>query len=92
MLALEKLSLTVGANSAVATQRTIRLSEDYFTHLSRFLGTDKTVHAFGAMQKPFTALNAENVYLSNPVMLLSVPVAGNIEDVATNAPLAAVKL
>ena len=44
------------------------------------------MHAFGAMQKPFVALAGENEFLANPASLDYVPVAGNIEDVATNAP------
>lgn len=92
VLALEKFSISLGAMSNVATQRTIKLDDDYFTKLTRFLGTDKTVHAFGAMQKPFTALNGENIFLSNQMMLLTVPVAGNIEDIATNAPGVAQKV
>ena len=85
-LALENVSVTLGVNSTLATQRTIKLNNEYFTKLTRFLGTDKTVHAFGAMEKPITALNAENLYYANPAVTYSVPVAGNIEDIATNVP------
>ncbi|BCX78767.1 histidine ammonia-lyase [Campylobacter sp. 19-13652] len=92
VLELEKLSIAIAHNSKAASERTIKLSDDKFTHLSRFLGTDETVHAFGAMQKPFVALSGENEALANPVSLNYVPVAGDIEDVATNAPLAAIKL
>ena len=86
VIEFEKASIALAHNSKASALRTIKLSDDNFTHLSRFLGTDKTVHAFGAMQKPFVALAGENEFLANPASLDYVPVAGNIEDVATNAP------
>lgn len=92
VLELEKAAIAVAHNSKASSQRTIKLSDDHFTNLSRFLGTPNSVHAFGAMQKPFVSLSGENQALANPVSLNYVPVAGNIEDVATNAPLAASKL
>ena len=86
VIEFEKASIALAHNSKASSLRTIKLSDDNFTHLSRFLGTDKTVHAFGAMQKPFVALAGENEFLANPASLDYVPVAGNIEDVGTNAP------
>lgn len=86
VVGLEKLSVTLGANSNVSTQRTLRLSDDYFSHLTRFLGTKNTVHALGAMQNPLVALKGENMFLSNPIMLNTNPVEGQVEDAATNAP------
>ncbi|MDO5045399.1 HAL/PAL/TAL family ammonia-lyase [Campylobacter sp.] len=86
VLEFEKASIVLAHNSKASALRTIKLSNDGFTHLSRFLGTDKTVHAFGAMQKPFVALAGENEFLANPASLHYTPVAGEIEDVATNAP------
>lgn len=86
VIEFEKASIVLAHNSKASSLRTIKLSDDNFTHLSRFLGTDKTVHAFGAMQKPFVALAGENEFLASPASLDYVPVAGNIEDVATNAP------
>ena len=82
----EKASIVLAHNSKASALRTIKLSNDGFTHLTRFLGTDKTVHAFGAMQKPFVSLAGENEFLANPASLDYTPVAGEIEDVATNAP------
>jgi histidine ammonia-lyase len=83
----EHVSLALAYCSSASSQRTIKLSDPNFTKLSRFLGTDKTVHAFGAIQKPFVALNAVNQHLANPIILNFQSVAGNIEDMATNAPL-----
>lgn len=88
----EKASIVLAHNSKASSLRTIKLSNENFTHLSRFLGTNKSIHAFGAMQKPFVALMAENVFLANPASLNYTPVAGEIEDVATNAPFVMQKL
>lgn len=82
----EKASIVLAHNSKASANRTIKFSDENFTHLSRFLGTKDTIHAFGAMQKPFVALSAQNEFLANPVSLNYLPVAGNIEDIATNAP------
>lgn len=82
----EANAIVLAHNSIVSAQRTNKLDDPKFTKLTRFLGTPKTVHAFGAMQKPFTALTSENIHLANPLSTISAPVAGNIEDIATNAP------
>lgn len=92
IIEFEKASIVLAHNSKASAHRTIKLSNDGFTHLSRFLGTDKTVHAFGAMQKPFVALAGENDFLANPISLNYSPVAGEIEDIATNAPMVIIKL
>ena len=86
MAEFEKASIVLAHNSKASALKTIKLSNDSFTHLTRFLGTDKTVHAFGAMQKPFVSLAGENEFLANLASLDYTPVAGEIEDVATNAP------
>lgn len=86
VLEFEKASIALAHNSKISASRTIKLSDENFTHLSRFLGTKDTIHAFGAMQKPFVALSGQNEFLASPASLNYLPVAGNIEDVATNAP------
>ena len=86
VIEFEKASIALAHNSLASAHRTIKLADDGFTGLSRFLGTENSVHAFGAMQKPFVALAGENQVLANPASLAYIPVAGNIEDVATNAP------
>jgi len=92
VLALEKMSIALGANSNISTQRTVDIGNDYFTKLVRWLSTENAVYGFGAMQKPIATLNAENLFLSNPAMLHNVSLAGNIEDISTNAPLVANKV
>lgn len=86
VISFEKVAIAIAHASCASTQRTIKLADPHFTHLSRFLGTKKTVHAYGAIQKVFVSLNSQNQELALPVSFNSYAVAGNIEDVATNAP------
>lgn len=92
-LALQRTSLAMAHLSHYAVQRTLHLSDDHFTGLSRFL-TDPTNkgHAFGAIQKAYMAMHVENMSLANPVSLFGMPVAGDIEDTFTNLMLAAKNL
>jgi len=92
-LAVQRLTLALAHGSATSVQRTIHLSDDGFTKLPRFLAAPGNAgHAFGAIQKPFVALHAENTDLANPVSLDVMPVAGNIEDIGTNNDAAARRL
>lgn len=92
-LALQRTTLALAHVSHNSVQRTLHLSDDHFTGLSRFLSAPGNPgHAFGAIQKPFVSLHAENIDLANPVSLHGVPVAGNIEDTLTNTPQAAMRL
>ncbi len=92
VLDLEYTTIALAHNTNAASQRIIKLNNPRFTHLSRFLGGKNTYHAFGAMEKPFVALSRENQMLANPASVATMSVAGNIEDVATNAPLAVSRL
>jgi len=49
-LSFEETGLVLAHNSLAWTQRIIKLNDPHMTGLSRFLGTDQTVHAFGAME------------------------------------------
>jgi histidine ammonia-lyase len=92
VLALEKTGLALAHGALASAQRVVRLNDPAFTGLSRFLGTDQTIHAFGAMEKPAVALAMRSKLLAQPASLDSMAVAGNIEDVATNAPVVAQRL
>ena len=92
VLDIEYLSIALSHVSRNAAMRTIKLSDPKFTHLSRFLAADNVAINFGAIQKPFVALDAEIRSLANPVSQDSIPVAGNIEDTATNSMRAALNL
>ncbi|MGY2286812.1 HAL/PAL/TAL family ammonia-lyase [Pseudomonas gingeri] len=92
VLAFEQLSLALAHNSLANVQQIIKLNNPGITGLTRFLGTDKTVHAFGAMEKPAAMLAMQNKNLAMPVSLDYFPVAGDIEDIATNAPMVVERL
>lgn len=84
-LAVQRMSLAMAHLSHYAVERTMHLSYDQFTHLSRFLAAEGNVgHAFGAVQKAFTGLHVDTMALAQPVSLYGVPVAGEIEDTFTN--------
>ncbi|HEB0854118.1 aromatic amino acid lyase [Citrobacter werkmanii] len=85
-LAIQNLSLAMGHLAHNSVQRTLHLSDDHFTGLSRFLASDTNQkgHAFGAIQKPQVALLADIRDLVNPVSLDGQPMAGTIEDTYTN--------
>lgn len=87
VLNFEELNIALSHLAASSTQRTVKLSSVYFTHLSRFLAPDEKTIAFGAIQKPLMYLNTALYQQSIPVSVISYPVAGEIEDTATNSLL-----
>lgn len=88
VIAFEQLGITLAHNSLTSALRVTKLGTPDFTGgLERYLGTEKSYHAFGAMEKPAVALAMENKILAVPVSTEFLPVAGQVEDVATNAPL-----
>ena len=87
VLNFEELNIALSHLSASSTQRTIKLSTEHFTLLSRFLSPDDSTIAFGAIQKPLLYLNTSIYQLSTPVSAISYPIAGEIEDTATNSLL-----
>ncbi|MFZ2314974.1 MAG: aromatic amino acid ammonia-lyase [Gammaproteobacteria bacterium] len=87
VLTIEKLNIALGHLSASATQRIIKLSSICINQMSRFLSPDQATIAFAAIQKPIMYLNTEIQQESIPVSTISYPVAGEIEDTATNSLL-----
>ena len=92
VLSFQETGVALAQNSLASAQRIVKMNDPRFTHLSRFLGTDHTLHAFGAMEKPPMMLAAQNKELAMPVSLDYLPVAGDIEDIATNAPEAIMRV
>ncbi len=89
VLQLESLAVALAHVSGTSVQRTLRLATEEFTHLSRFLTADPDSIGFAAIQKIPADFDAENRHLANPVSLDAIPLAGDIEDTATNAAAAA---
>lgn len=91
-LGVEMLAGALCHLSKSACYRLIHLADPAFTGLSRFLTPqDVKVIAYGTIQKVYTALDAENRLLANPVSMDHIAVAGSIEDHASNLPLACSK-
>ena len=92
-LAVQRMSLAMAHLSHYAVQRTLHLSDDHFTGLTRFLSDPSNKgHGFGAIQKAYMGAHVENMQLAQPVSLYGMPVAGDIEDTFTNLLLASKNL
>ena len=92
-LGVEMLASALAHLSKTICYRLTHLADPAFTGLSRFLTpVDVKVIAYCAIQKTFTSLDAENRMLANPSSMDFMAVAGNIEDHASNLPLAASKV
>lgn len=93
-IAAERAAIALGHVAHNSLHRTLRLDEDRFSGLSRYLaGPNNTAgHSFGATEDSMVSIYAENVELANPVSLASTPVEGNIEDSASNLPRVANRL
>lgn len=87
VLNIERLNIALGHLSANATQRIVKLSSFCVNQISRFLSPDQTTIAFAAIQKPIMYLNTDIQQQTIPVSTISYPVAGEIEDTATNSLL-----
>lgn len=92
-IGIEMLANALNHISKASCYRLIKLSDPTFTKLSRFLTPcDVKTIAFGTIQKIFSYLDAENRMLANPSSMDFLAVAGEIEDHASNLPLAADKV
>ncbi|MCJ9707881.1 aromatic amino acid lyase [Bordetella hinzii] len=86
---LESVGVALSHVAQSSAQRVLRMGDPTFTKLPRFLSPNETTLAYTTIQKPVSLLATEIRALSHPVSSDALAVAGNIEDVATNAPLAA---
>lgn len=90
---IEMLATSLSHLSKASCYRMIKLADPEFTKLSRFLTPcDVKTIAYGTIQKTFTYLDTENRMLANPSSMDFYSLAGNIEDHASNLPLAADKV
>ena len=87
-IAFDTLGIVLGQLSGLATSRVLRVLDPHLTDLPPALVRRAGVNTgFNVLQKTLTALNAENRFLAAPASLDFQPVAGEIEDHATNAAL-----
>ncbi|BDA60095.1 MULTISPECIES: HAL/PAL/TAL family ammonia-lyase [Shewanella] len=88
-LAVQNLSVALTHVSHNSVMRTIHLSDEHFTKLTRFLSAPENQgHAFGAIQKAFVDMQVRNKQLATPVSFDGISIAGGIEDTFTNLKLA----
>ena len=84
-LAIQRLSLALAHISHNCVQRNLRLEEEQFTNLPRFLTVPENKgHGFGSLHVPVVALHSEIVDLANPISLSIQAVAGGVEDTGSN--------
>ena len=89
-LAVDMLAAALCHMSRMITNRIFRIVDPVFSGLTRFLTPDEVkVISYSTYQKTLCALDAENRWLSNTTSTDYDPVAGGIEDHASNLSLAA---
>lgn len=93
-IAAQRATIALSHVSHNALHRTMRLDEDRFSGLSRYLAgpNNPNGHAFGATEDSMVSIYAENIELANPISMHGTPVEGNIEDSASNLPRVAERL
>ena len=89
---LQSVGVALSQVAQSSAQRVLRMGDPTFTRLPRFLSPNDATLAYTTIQKPVSLLATEIRALSHPVSSDALAVAGNIEDVATNGPLAAQRL
>ena len=77
-----------------SVQRTLRIDDDRFSGLPRYLtaDTNKNGLSFGTKEDSMFSVYAENVDLANPVSMDGSTVEGDIEDTGSNLPRIAERL
>lgn len=93
-ISAERAAIALAHVAHNSVQRTIRMDEDRFSGLPRYLTAEsnKNGHNFGATEDSMVSIYAENADLANPVSMDGSPVEGNIEDTASNLPRIAERL
>lgn len=93
-IAAQRATIVLSHVSHNALHRTMRLDEDRFSGLARYLAgpNNPNGHAFGATEDSMVSIYAENIELANPISMHGTPVEGNIEDSASNLPRVAERL
>lgn len=87
VLGMQNLGIALCHISRLSCLRTIKLANPSFTGLSRHLTPNDGTIAFSTIQKIFANLDAEIRMLANPVTMNTFSLAGDMEDISTNASL-----
>ena len=86
-VAFEAAGIALAHLSRLICNRIMRMDNEHFGNLPRFLRPRRDVIAFSVIQKTIVALDAEVRLLSNPVSLDYMPTANETEDHGCNTPL-----
>ncbi|OUO94402.1 aromatic amino acid ammonia-lyase [Cloacibacillus sp. An23] len=87
VLGVENLGVAMSHVSKLSCLRSIKLASPNFTKLSRHLTPDDSTIAFSTIQKIYANMDAEIRLLAAPISMDTFALAGDMEDICTNAPL-----
>ena len=87
VLGMQNLSIALSHVSKMSCLRSIKLATPGFTGLTRHLTPNDETIAFSTIQKVYANLDAEIRLLANPCSMDTFALAGDMEDIGTNAPL-----
>lgn len=85
-IAFDMMSVALAHLSHLIANRILRIDNDTFSGLPRFLRPDDKVIAYSTIQKTVSALDGEIRHLANPASLDYLPTANESEDHGCNTP------
>lgn len=85
-IAFEMLDIALAHLSKTICNRILRLDNEQFSGLPRFLRPQREVIAYSTIQKTVSALDGEIRHLANPASLDYLPTANESEDHGCNTP------
>lgn len=87
-ITLQQAAITLSHVAHNSVQRTLRLDDERFSGLTRYLASpdNPTGHAFGATEDTMVSIASEVTERAHPISMYSTPVEGNIEDSASQLP------
>ena len=85
-VAFEMMAVALAHLSQVIANRILRIDNDAFSGLPRFLRPDNEVIAYSTIQKTVSALDGEIRHLAAPASLHYLPTANESEDHGCNTP------
>ncbi len=87
-ISAERIAVALAHVAHNSVQRTLRMDDDRFSGLTRYLtaDTNKNGLSFGTKEDSMFSVYAENVDLANPVSMDGSAVEGDIEDTDPNLP------
>ena len=85
-IAFDMMAVSLAHLSRLIANRILRIDNDAFSGLPRFLRPDDNVIAYSTIQKTVSALDGEIRHLANPASLDYLPTANESEDHGCNTP------